>query len=94
MDLTNEECTSNLKFFSRLAIINNHVKKIVGTTMEFGMFLLAHANVVAFPPHLWVYQGLTIVNNFNAYMELVCKLWVLNNPMPIAFARALLHALT
>lgn len=40
--------------------------------MEFGVF----------PPRWHAFQGLAIINNFNAHMELLCKLWVLNNPMP------------
>ena len=44
--------------------------------VEFGVFWLAQANVVAFPPRRRAFQGLEIVDNFDAHMELMCKLWV------------------
>ena len=38
---------------------------------------LAQADVVVFPPHWCAFRGLAIIDNFDAHMELLRKLWVL-----------------
>ena len=68
------------------------MKEFVGNTVKFGAFWLAQADVAMFPPRRHAFQGLAIVDNFDTHMELLCKSWVLNNPMPdrlrmISFAR-------
>lgn len=55
MDLTDEECASNLKLLPCLAVIDNRVKEFVGNMVDFGAFWLAQANVVVFPPRRRVF---------------------------------------
>ena len=49
--------------------------------MEFGAFWLTQVDVIAFLPCWRAFEELAIIDNFDAHMELLRKLWVLNNLM-------------
>jgi hypothetical protein len=58
------------------------MKEFVGNMVKFGVFRLIQVDVVVFPPRWHAFQGLAIVDSFDAHIELLHKSWVLNNPMP------------